>query len=179
MAVATVPTRHPIPGSEAAMHVLGLSPLRQLAPAAPVIARLLVGIVMTAHGWQKLTEMTPAGFGGDMLGMLGVPAPVLFGWIVTVIELGGGLLLILGGLTRIAAILNAGVLIGALLLVKLDIGLLSPMGADMPGAELEFGLLAGLLVVALLGPGKPSLDHALGIEDDTPIRSNVGHRVAV
>jgi putative oxidoreductase len=160
------------------MHALGLSPLRQLAPAAPVIARLLVGIVMTAHGWQKLTDMTPAGFGDGMLDGLGVPAPVLFGWVVTLIELGGGLLLILGGLTRIAAILNAGVLIGALLLVKLDIGLLSPMGADMPGAELEFGLLAGLLVVALLGPGKPSLDHALGIEDDTPIRSNAGHRLA-
>lgn len=157
------------------MHALGLPPLRQLAPAAPVIARLLVGIVMTAHGWQKLTEMTPAGFGTDMLGMLGVPAPVLFGWIVTIIELGGGLLLILGGLTRIAALLNAGVLVGALLLVKLDIGLLSPMGGDMPGAELEFGLLAGLLVVALLGPGKPSLDHALGIEEGVPVGSETDH----
>jgi putative oxidoreductase len=160
------------------MNALGLPFLRQLAPAAPVIARILVGVVMAAHGWQKLTEMTPAGFGEGMLDGLGVPAPVLFGWVVTVIELGGGLLLILGGLTRIAALLNAGVLTGALLLVKLDIGLLAPMGADMPGAELEFGLLAGLLVVALLGPGKPSLDHALGIEDDTLSRSNAGHRVA-
>ncbi|MEX1163042.1 MAG: DoxX family protein [Nitriliruptor sp.] len=154
------------------MHALGLSPLRHLAPAGPVIARLLVGIVMAAHGWQKLTEMTPAGFGGDMLGMLGVPAPILVGWIVTIVELGGGLLLILGALTRIAALLNAGVLVGALLLVKLDIGLLTPTGADMPGAELELGLLAGLLVVALLGPGKPSLDHALGIEEGTPTTSN-------
>jgi putative oxidoreductase len=159
------------------MHALGLSPLRQLAPAAPLIARLLVGVVMTAHGWQKLTDMTPAGFGEGMLDGLGVPAPVLFGWIVTLIELGGGLLLIVGGLTRIAALLNAGVLIGALLLVKLDIGLLSPMPAEMPGAELELGLLAGLLVVALLGPGKPSLDHALGIERGTPTSSDADHHV--
>lgn len=157
------------------MHVLGLPPLRPLAPAAPVVARLLVGVVMLAHGWQKLTEMTPAGFGNDMLGMLGVPAPVLFGWIVTVIELGGGALLILGALTRIAALLNAGVLVGALLLVKLDIGLLTPPGAEMPGAELEFGLLAGLLVVALLGPGKPSLDHAFGIEQTTPTDAQLTH----
>jgi putative oxidoreductase len=159
------------------MHALGLSPLRQLAPAAPLIARLLVGIVMTAHGWQKLTDMTPAGFGEGMLDGLGVPAPVLFGWVVTLIELGAGLLLIVGGLTRIAALLNAGVLIGALLHVKLDIGLLSPMPTEMPGAELELGLLAGLLVVALLGPGKPSLDHVLGIERGAPTSSDADHRV--
>jgi putative oxidoreductase len=150
------------------MSLLGLSFLRPLAPAAPVIARLLVGTVMAVHGWQKLTEMTPAGFGEGMLGMLGVPAPVLFGWIVTLIELVGGIALILGALTRVSALLNAGVLLGALLLVKVDIGLIAPMGAEMPGAELEFGLLAGLLAVALLGPGKPSVDHALGIETGTP-----------
>jgi putative oxidoreductase len=150
------------------MSVLGLAPLRRLSPAAPVIARLLVGIVMAAHGWDKLTGMTPAGFGEGMLGGLGVPAPVAFGWVVTLIELLGGILLIVGALSRIAALLNLGVLLGALLLVKVDIGLLAPMGAGMPGAELEFGLIAGLLVVALLGPGKPSVDHLLGIETGTP-----------
>jgi putative oxidoreductase len=156
------------------MSLLGLAPLRRLAPAAPVIARLLVGIVMAVHGWQKLTEMTPAGFGDGMLDMLGVPAPVLFGWIVTLIELVGGVALIVGAVTRIAALLNAGVLLGALLLVKIDIGLIAPMGADMPGAELEFGLLAGLLVVALLGPGRPSIDHAIGLEKGTPALVDAG-----
>jgi putative oxidoreductase len=150
------------------MSLLGLAPLRRLAPATPVIARLLVGIVMAVHGWQKLTDMTPAGFGEGMLGMLGVPAPVFFGWIVTLIELVGGIALIVGALTRVAALLNAGVLVGALLLVQVDIGLIAPTGADMPGAELEFGLLAGLLAVALLGPGKPSVDHAIGVETGTP-----------
>jgi putative oxidoreductase len=151
------------------MHALAVPPLHRLAPAAPVIARVLVGTVMMVHGWDKLTAMTPAGFGGDMLGGLGVPAPVLVGWIVTLVELIGGGLLIVGALTRVSALLNAGVLLGALLLVKLDIGLIAPMGAPMPGAELEFGLLAGLLAVALLGPGKPSVDHALGLEAGTPV----------
>jgi putative oxidoreductase len=160
------------------MSLLGLAPLRRLAPAAPVIARLLVGTVMAVHGWQKLTEMTPSGFGEGMLGMLGVPAPVLFGWIVTLIELVGGTALIVGVLTRVAALLNAGVLVGALLLVKIDIGLIAPMGADMPGAELEFGLLAGLLVVALLGPGRPSVDHAIGIEKGTPTLAEEGVSVS-
>lgn len=159
------------------MSLLGLAPLRRLAPAAPVIARLLVGTVMAVHGWQKLTEMTPAGFGEGMLDMLGVPAPLLFGWIVTLIELIGGIALILGALTRVAALLNAAVLVGALVLVKVDIGMIAPTGAEMPGAELEFGLLAGLLTVALLGPGKPSVDHALGVESGVPTATQDGRRV--
>jgi putative oxidoreductase len=160
------------------MSLLGLTSLSRLAPAAPVIARLLVGTVMAVHGWQKLTDMTPAGFGEGMLGMLGVPAPVLFGWVVTLIELVGGVALILGVLTRVAALLNAAVLVGALLLVKIDIGLIAPMGAEMPGAELEFGLLAGLLAVALLGPGRPSVDHALAIESGAPTLTTASGRVA-
>jgi putative oxidoreductase len=151
------------------MHTLSLPWLHRLAPIAPVAARLLVGIVMAVHGWQKLTDMTPAGFGQGMLGdMLGLPLPVVLGWSVTLVELVGGVLLIVGALTRVAALANIGVLVGALLLVKVDIGLIAPMGADMPGAELEFGLLAGLITVALLGPGRPSVDHAVGIETSRP-----------
>jgi putative oxidoreductase len=156
------------------MQALGLPPLRRLAPLAPLLARLLVGIVMVVHGWQKLVDMTPAGFGEGMLGELGVPAPVVFGWVVTLIELVGGALLLVGLFTRVAALLNAGVLVGALLLVKLDIGLIAPMGSQMPGAELEFGLLAGLITVALLGPGKPSVDHALGVEAGAPTLAEDG-----
>jgi putative oxidoreductase len=159
------------------MQALGLPPLRRLAPLAPVLARLLVGVVMLVHGWQKLVDMTPAGFGEGMLGGLGVPAPVAFGWVVTLIELVGGAMLLAGLFTRVAALLNAAVLVGALLLVKIDIGLIAPMGAEMPGAELEFGLLAGLLAVALLGPGRPSVDHALGIEAGTPVLAEDGELV--
>jgi putative oxidoreductase len=157
-----------------APQALGLPPLRRLAPLAPLLARLLVGVVMLAHGWQKLVEMTPAGFGEGMLAGLGVPAPVAFGWVVTLIELVGGALLIAGLFSRVAALLNAAVLVGALLLVKVDLGLIAPMGAEMPGAELEFGLLAGLLTVALLGPGRPSLDHALGVETGVPTLAEDG-----
>ncbi|MEX2548664.1 MAG: hypothetical protein WD638_00435 [Nitriliruptoraceae bacterium] len=56
------------------MQTLALRPLHRLAPAAPVLARLLVGSVMAVHGWQKLTEMAPTGFGSGMLDMSGVPA---------------------------------------------------------------------------------------------------------
>lgn len=49
------------------------------------------------------------------------------------------------------------------------IALLAPIDADMPGAELANGPISGLLlVVALLGPGKPSADYPHGIGTGTP-----------
>ncbi len=127
----------------------------------PLVLRLGVGIVMAAHGWQKLTEMSPAGFGEGMLAGLDLPAPVVLGWVVTVIELAGGIALILGAATRIAAMAISVVLIGAIVLVKVDVGLIAPpqMGA---GAELDLALLAGAIALALMGGGAASLDGAIG-----------------
>ena len=42
---------------------LGLSPVARFAGLAPLLVRVIVGIIMTAHGWQKLSQMGPAGFG--------------------------------------------------------------------------------------------------------------------
>ena len=44
------------------MSTLSLSPLSRLASLAPLAVRLIVGIIMLAHGWQKLTEMGPGNF---------------------------------------------------------------------------------------------------------------------
>ena len=146
------------------MHTLGLPALHRLAPAAPVIARVVVGVIMAAHGWDKLQD-GPAGFGQGLLAGLGIPAPEVVAWIVTVIELGGGIALIVGALSRLAALANVGVLIGAIVTVKAEAGLIAEEGV---GYELDLALIAGLLVVALLGPGRPSIDHALGIERGRP-----------
>jgi putative oxidoreductase len=123
---------------------------------------------MAVHGWQKLTMMGPANFGNDMLAGLGIPAPVLFGYVVTFTELIGGLLLIVGLLTRVVTIPLMIILGVATLAVKTDIGLIAGTGAPLPGAELDLALIAGLLTLLLLGPGPLSLDRALGIEDTVP-----------
>jgi len=54
----------------------------------------------------------------------------------------------------------------ALLLVKVNVGLIAPSDAPGVGAELDLALIAGFLVILLAGPGKLSLDYALGIERD-------------
>lgn len=136
----------------------------RLAPWAPTVLRITLGVIMAFHGWQKLTAMTPAGFGNGMLEGLGVPGPVVVAWAVTLIELVGGIALIVGFGTRIAAALIGLILIGATLLVKVDIGLIAGQQAPLPGAELDLALIALAVGIVALGPGKWSIDGASGHE---------------
>jgi hypothetical protein len=84
--------------------VNAFSPFGRLAGFTPLIVRLIVGVIMAAHGLQKLA-MGPTGFGQGMLAQLSVPAPVLMGYVVTFVELVGGILLIAGLFARLAALL--------------------------------------------------------------------------
>lgn len=143
------------------MNALALAPLSRLAALAPLIVRLTVGTIMAAHGWQKLVG-GPGNF-GQFLGQLGVPLPGLMAYVVTLVELLGGVLLILGLLSRLAALLLTINLTVAILLVKVNVGLIAPPEAGA-GAELDLALIAGFLTVLLLGPGKLSLDRMLGLD---------------
>ena len=146
------------------MRTLSLSPLSRLASLAPLAVRIIVGIIMFAHGLQKLTEVVPGNFGGQVLAGLGVPLPVFMGYVVTLVELVGGLLLIVGFLSRLAALLLTIDLVIAILLVKVNVGFIS--GSSGTGAELDLALIAGFLVILFAGPGRLSVDHALGLEPD-------------
>lgn len=152
------------------MRTLSLSPMVRLAGLAPLVVRVIAGIIMAAHGLQKLTQMGPGNFGSQALAGLGVPLPVFTGYVVTFVELFGGILLIVGLLSRLAALLLTIDLIVAILLVKVNVGFISPQGGGV-GAELDLALIAGFLVVLLAGPGKLSLDHVLGLDEDVAQRT--------
>jgi putative oxidoreductase len=94
---------------------------------------------------------------------------VFMAYVVTFVEVFGGILLIVGLLSRLAALLLTIDLVVAILLVKVNVGFLS--GSSGTGAELDLALIAGLLVILLAGPGKLSLDHMLGLESDTTQRT--------
>lgn len=144
------------------MRALSLPPLHRSADLAPLFLRLGVGLVFVVHGWSKLND-GPSAFAGMLTG-LGVGGSEVLAWLVTLAELVGGLLLLVGLLTRLATLPLIGVMIGAIVLVKVDIGVIAPGGAAMPGAELDIALLAGLLALLTFGPGRVSLDRVLGIE---------------
>ncbi len=137
--------------------------LDRFAPAAPLVLRIAVGSIMAAHGLAKL-EAGPTEVWGGFFAALGLPAPVILAWTVTAIELVGGICLVFGFLTRIAAMLFAGVMVGAIALVSAELGLRS--GPQGPGADLNLALLAGAVAVVLLGPGRFALDARLRLDGD-------------
>ena len=142
------------------MRILGLPFLSRLGDLAPVLLRLGVGFVFVHYGYTKLSS-GPENFTGMWSG-LGVAGPTLFAWRVMIAELVGGALLIVGLLTRLVTLPLIATMVGAIILVKADLG--------MPAAGIEIALLAGLAALLLIGPGRLSLDRLAGIEP-TPIES--------
>jgi putative oxidoreductase len=128
------------------------------------VLRLVLGVVFFAHGAQKLLGW----FGGygfhatiAFFGHSGMPAPVAF--LVICTEFFGGIGLIVGLLTRIAA-LGIGVeMIGAIFLVHLPNGFFMNWNGNQKGEGFEYHLLTIAVAATLLlrGAGKFSVDHAL------------------
>jgi putative oxidoreductase len=118
-----------------------------------LVTRLILGVVLVAHGWQKFTEWGLAGTTASFEQM-GIPAPPVSALIASIVELGGGILLILGLFTTVAGILVALTMLGAVLFVH------APHGVFVAGNGWELVAVIGLasLVFALVGPGRISLD---------------------
>jgi putative oxidoreductase len=92
----------------------------------------------------------------------GVPAPGLTAPLTAIIEIVAGAALVLGVATRAAAMLLTAVLVGAIVYVKADLGVISSQ--PMPGAELDLSMIAGLVALVVLGPGRVSVDERIGLE---------------
>ena len=142
------------------MRALTLAPLSQLAGLTPLAVRMILGIIMLAHGAQKLEILRPGprGDGRALAGAHGIRGDVRGAYR--------------RDFTRRRALVAAH---------------RSPAhgqpdrrnpprerrhrvshapGAVSSGVELSLALIAGFLAILLAGPGKLSLDHALGIERD-------------
>lgn len=118
------------------------------------VLRVVVGVVFLVHGYQKLFQMGIPGVTGFFT-QIGAPLPQLTAPLVSVLEFGGGLALILGLLTPVVAALLAADMLGAMLLVHLPNG----FNADGGGYEFVLTLLGASLALALTGPGAYALDR--------------------
>lgn len=133
--------------------------VRATAPYGLLLLRLALGIAFVIHGWGKLTGGV-SNVGG-FFGGIGIPAPGIVAWLVTIIELVGGLFLIVGFLTQISSVLIALVMLGAIVFAKMGQGApFIDQGSITWEKELVF--LAAALCLALAGPGALSVDDAVG-----------------
>lgn len=132
--------------------------MERFAPWGITILRVVIGLTFFLHGWQKLFDQSIGGL-GQFFGMLGVPAPGAAAVAITFVELLGGAALIVGLFTRIAGLLLALDMLGAILFFHYHQGFfVSPEAA---GVELVLALGAAALCLALTGPGALALDDVL------------------
>ncbi|WP_051910353.1 DoxX family protein [Lysinibacillus sp. BF-4] len=96
-----------------------------------LIARILLGVIFFLHGLAKFQ----GGISGtaEFFGSIGLPGALAY--IVAIIELVGGILIILGLFTKVISLLFIVVMLGAIGTVKLEAGFLD-------GFELELTLIS-------------------------------------
>lgn len=128
--------------------------LDRLHPLALLVLRLGLGIVLIAHGSQKV-------FGGlprfmEMLPKMGIPA--WMGYLTAAAEFGGGILVLVGLLTRCAALSILIDMVVAIIKVHWKNGLVSAGGKIGYEFPLAFAVIAFALI--FLGAGPISLDEA-------------------
>jgi putative oxidoreductase len=127
---------------------------------APVPLRLIVGYGFLEHGLAKLAR-GPEAF-ATILHAIGVPAPHLMAWSTILIEVFGGLAVILGAFVTLVSVPMAVVLLVAIFTVHLPYGFSSiklmavtAAGAQFgpPGYETDVLYLACLAALVLGGSG--------------------------
>ncbi|MFJ7933922.1 DoxX family protein [Sporosarcina sp. NPDC096371] len=123
--------------------------------AGAVVLRVILGLTFFIHGLSKFQGGlgNTAGF-FESLGMPGFSA-----YVVAVIELVGGIMLILGIGTRIVSVLFAGIMLVAIFTAKLAAGFLG--NGQMAGYELELALLAMAIFLALANSAAFSLGNKI------------------
>ncbi len=126
-----------------------------------LLIRAVFGLTLAAHGSQKLF----GSFGGGgptgtttFFRSLGFRAPLLMALVAGLGELAGGLLFAFGLLTPLAALILTVVMLNAIGTVHWKKGFFNSAG----GYEFNLAILTTAVAITAIGPGRYSLDDALG-----------------
>ena len=141
---------------------------------ATALLRLVLGVVFFAHGAQKMLGWFGGyGFSGTMgffTGTMHIPAPLAF--LAIAAEFFGGLGLILGFLTRIAAFGIAVNMVVAIAMVHSGFGFFMNWSGTQKGEGIEYHLLvlAATVLLMIRGAGAFSVDRAIATASPTAER---------
>jgi putative oxidoreductase len=128
--------------------------------------RLVVGYGFFAHGAAKWSR-GPAGF-AKLLAQIGTPLPTPTAWVVTLVEVFGGLAILIGAFVALATLPLIVSMLVAMFTVQLRYGFssvntigLTPSGPVFgpPGYEINLLYIAALVALVLAGPGPWSVDR--------------------
>jgi putative oxidoreductase len=131
----------------------------------PVPLRIILGVGFIVHGWAKLSR-GPAAF-ADLLKQAHVPLPLANAWLVTLLEIFGGLALLIGAFVAIVSVPLILSMLGAMFTVNIKYGFsavntigLTAEGPKFgpPGYEINLLYIAGLVALILGGAGPLSID---------------------
>ena len=136
-----------------------------IARWAPIPLRVIVGYGFMEHGFAKLAK-GPDAF-ANILQAIGVPGPHFMAWSTILVEIFGGLAVILGAFVTLASLPMAAVLLVAMFTVHLPYGFsaikliaVTATGAHFgpPGFEVNLLYLACLSALVLGGSGPLAID---------------------
>lgn len=120
-----------------------------------LIARIFLSILFILAGYSKLTAIS--GTAGYFAG-IGLPVPTVTAVIVGLVEFVGGLAILVGFQTRIAAVIVGLFTIGATLVAHMDFS----EGVNALMAQKNLAIAGGLFILALYGAGSLSIDAKRG-----------------
>jgi putative oxidoreductase len=126
-------------------------------PVAETLVRIVVGIMFLMHVMSKF-KMGPGVVAANIFAKHGIEPALAWVYFIMLLELVGGICLILGLFTRFFAAALAIEMLVALLLVHL------PRGYSASGGGFEYVLLIGAVcfAIAIRGGGPYSVDRLIG-----------------
>ena len=131
----------------------------------PIPIRMILGVGFLVHGWAKWSR-GPAAF-AELLKQAHVPLPLANAWLVTLLEIFGGLALLVGAFVALVSVPLIFSMLGAMFTVNINYGFsavntigLTPEGPQFgpPGYEINLLYIGGLLALILGGAGPLSID---------------------
>ena len=134
--------------------------------------RVIVGVGFLAHGMAKL-HRGPEKF-AKLLMLIGAPSPLATAWLVTGLEVLGGIAIILGAFVLLASIPLFVSMVVAMLTIHVHYGFsavntvgLTATGPVFgpPGYEINLLYMCALAALAVAGPGALSVDQWLRSRD--------------
>jgi putative oxidoreductase len=125
-------------------------------PTFPLLARILIAPLFLIAGYNKL--MAVAGTAGYFT-KLGFPAPEIMVWVAIAIEIGGGLLLLIGWKTRwISWLLIAFVAVATFMAHRFWAVDAAQYANQLNNFLKNIAVIGGLLMLVAHGPGSASVD---------------------